>query len=140
MSRKRTRFDKAVETRRIYRFEGWHFYGSSYSKQRKMKYLKSEMIYIWRKMKFEAEMPRLRAGKGVLNNGYWYSYYSINDGIVLSRSQRNIVTLVHEIVHHLGHDEHDSKFVKQYFNIFRKCYKFTEADLQFLAWLYKLPY
>ena len=116
----RTRFDKALETRRIYRFEGDYFRRSNYSKLRKIKYLRSEAIYIWRVMKFKTELPNIKTGRGVINNGYWYSYYSIDDGIVLSRSQRNIVTLVHEIVHHLGHDEHDSKFVKQYFEIFKK--------------------
>ena len=135
---KKTRFDKALETRRLYRFEGTWFRRSPYSKSRKMSYLKSEARYIWRTMKFEADMPKIKAGKGVLHNGYWYSYYSINDGIVLSRSQRNIITLIHEIVHHLGHDEHDHKFVDQYFKILKKCYGFNDNHIDFLRFYYKL--
>lgn len=139
MPMKKSRFHKAIETRRIYKFEGECFHGSYYSKQRRIKYLRSEAIYIWRKMKFKEEMPKLTAGKGVLNNGFWYSYYSIDDGIVLSRSQRNIITLVHEIVHHLGYDEHDHKFLKQYFNILKRCYKFTDGQITMMRYIWKLP-
>ena len=139
MSVKKTRFDKAIETRRLYKFEGDWFKRTFFSKSRKIEYLRSEAIYIWRKMKFTKPMPNIKAGKGTWFGGYWYSYYSVSEGIVLSRSQRNIVTLVHEIVHHLGHNEHDRNFVRQYFKIFKKCYGFNDNQIEFLRYVYKLP-
>ena len=135
----RTRFDKALETRRIYRFEGDYFRRSNYSKLRKIKYLRSEAIYIWRVMKFKTELPNIKTGRGVINNGYWYSYYQEDEGIVLSRSQRNIITLVHELVHALGYDDHDKAFVNQYFQILKKVYGFKSDRLEMIRYVYKLP-
>lgn len=90
-------------------------------------------------MNFNKPIPMIKAGKGTWFGGYWYSYYSVDEGIVLSRSQRNIITLIHEIVHHLGYDEHDSKFVKQYFKIFKTCYGFSDDQIEFFRYVYKLP-
>ena len=135
----RTRFDRALETRRIYRFEGDYFRRSLFSKSLKMQYLRSEAIYIWRRMKFNKEMPNIKAGKGVINNGYWYSYYQEDVGIVLSRSQRNIITLVHELVHALGYGEHDHRFTKQYFKVLEKCYGLKPDLTDWIRYYYKLP-
>lgn len=135
----RTRFDKGLETRRIYKFEGDYFRRSVFSKGREISYLRSEANYIWRKMKFKRTIPNIKTGKGVINNGYWYSYYQEDEGIVLSRSQRNIITLVHELVHALGYGEHDYKFTKQYFKILKKCYGFKEDQIDWLRYYYKLP-
>lgn len=65
--------------------------------------------------------PKIVAGRGAKYNGRLLSYCEQEPfqapTIVLSRNQRKVTVLIHEITHGLGYWTHDEKFVKRYFEI-----------------------
>jgi len=129
MPRQKSSYDHGIETKRVYRFEYGYFRYHYFSKPRSMKYLKNEAKYLWNVLKIKKPMPNIKAGRGTAFGGKLYSYYSEKEGIVMSRNQRDIVTLIHELAHAIGHDHHDHQFVDQIF----KMYKLYDIDTKALA-------
>jgi hypothetical protein len=62
------------------------------------------------------KLPQIVAGRGDRYNGRFYSYFD-GDRIVLARNERKTFVLIHELVHAMGSDYHDDKFVDKYFEM-----------------------
>lgn len=102
------RHRRMIDTRRVYRLESEMYYDRRFShitKQRSLQYLTSLAKKIWKKEGYKHQMPVIRFGKGFQN-------YSWCDGetIELVRTQRDELTLIHELVHAIGYDDHDKNF------------------------------
>lgn len=117
-----------VNTRRLYKFEGEFFELSPY-RYMHVQLNKQTLINIAKVIWYGETgsllyMPEVRFGKGLYHGtarGVKY-YYSWCDGqtIELAPTQRDIVTLIHEFVHALGYDYHDSRFVGRYVDMLVK--------------------
>ena len=127
-----------IYTRRLYAFEGEFFRQAKYnaiSKQRTINTLKTLGQKIW---DIEAKhsgkpIPVIRFGKGVYHTQarLQNAYYSWCDGVTieLAPTQRDIVTLIHELVHGLGYQYHDSRFVGKYIKLLVKYAKLNKQDI-----------
>ncbi len=49
-------------------------------------------------------------------NGRLYSYFD-GSRIVLARNERKVFVVIHELVHAMGKDYHDEKFIDRYFDL-----------------------
>lgn len=114
---------KSTNTRRLYRFEAEWFYGQPLLP---MKDLQKVAQKIWKEAGRSGHylfdkvmpMPAVIAGKGTRYNGRYYSYYDPDSNkIVLARNERKMFVLIHEMVHALGFNDHDEKFVDKYFDL-----------------------
>ena len=99
---------RMVDTRRVYQLETDMYYDRRFAyitKQRSLDYLVRYAKKIWKAEKIRKEMPLIRFGKGLQK-------YSWCDGEILelAPTQRDILTLVHELVHAIGYDDHDKNF------------------------------
>jgi hypothetical protein len=102
----------SVDTRRLYAFEARFFRATPQSHTRPMAELRRLAGRVWSGLGRKG-CPRVVAGPGVRYLGARYSY--CRDGYIqLARNQRNVLTLLHELTHALGHDYHDAAFVKTY--------------------------
>lgn len=102
------RYKQMIDTRRVYRLETDMYYDRRFvyiTKQRSLDYLVRYAKKIWKAEKIKKEMPLIRFGKGLQR-------YSWCDGEILelAPTQRDILTLVHELVHAIGYDDHDKNF------------------------------
>lgn len=100
-----------VETKRVYKLEETLYKNNQFkqiTKQRPLNYLIKFAQNLWREEQYNHQFPDIRFGKGI-------QQYSWTDGITieLSKSQRDILTLIHEIVHTLGFDYHNDKFLNK---------------------------
>jgi hypothetical protein len=101
-------YKQMVDTRRVYQLETDMYYDRRFefiTRQRSLDYLKRYARKIWTGEKYKKELPLIRFGKGMQK-------YSWCDGEILelAPTQRDILTLVHELVHAIGYDDHDKKF------------------------------
>lgn len=111
-----SRAKRTTDTRRLYKFEKEWFRGEA---DVSMKTLQDLAKAIWKEelpWNSNKPIPKVVAGKGTKYNGRYYSYYD-GERIVIARSERKKFVLVHEMVHALGHDDHDEDFVEQYFDL-----------------------
>lgn len=106
---------RRVDTRRLYRFEEEELRGRPILPIANLRALARR---IWKKFG-KKKLPPVVAGRGDFYNGRLYSYYD-GDRIVLARNERRKFVLIHEIVHALGHDNHDRRFVEQYCSLLRR--------------------
>ena len=102
------RYRQMIDTRRVYQLETDMYYDRRFAyitKQRSLDYLIKYAKKIWKAEKIKKQMPVIRFGKGLQR-------YSWCDGEILelAPTQRDILTLVHELVHAIGYDNHDKKF------------------------------
>ena len=104
-------YKQMIDTRRVYKLETDMYFDKRFkfiTKQRSLDYLRRYARKIWAAEKYKREMPYIRFGKGLQN----YSWCD-GDVIELAPHQRDILTLVHEIVHAIGYDDHDSNFARK---------------------------
>jgi hypothetical protein len=122
------KYREMVNTRRLYKFEGEFF------KQLPYRYMHTQLnkgtLVTIGKVIWHAEtgslqgIPNIRFGKG-LHHGtargdkYYYSWCD-RQTIELAPTQRDLMTLIHELVHALGYDYHDAKFVGRYITMLIK--------------------
>lgn len=101
---------KARDTRRVYAWEMQAFRGAPRTSITMLRRLAQR---VWRELKVTRPLPEIVAGRGTPYHGRLYSYY---DGtrIVLARNERQVFVLLHELTHALGHEDHDSRFRRQY--------------------------
>jgi hypothetical protein len=102
------RHKRMVDTRRVYALETDMYYDDRFefiTRQRSLDYLKRYARRIWKGEKYKKPLPLIRFGKG-------YQRYSWCDGdtLELVKTQQDILTLVHELVHAIGYDDHDKNF------------------------------
>lgn len=102
------RYKQMIDTRRVYQLETDMYYDRRFTyitKQRSLGYLVKYAKKIWKAEKIKKQIPLIRFGKGLQK-------YSWCDGEILelAPTQRDILTLVHELVHAIGYDDHDKKF------------------------------
>jgi hypothetical protein len=101
-------YKQMVDTRRVYALETDMYYDRRFeyiTRQRSLDYLKRYAQKIWKGEKYKKPLPLIRFGKGLQK-------YSWCDGEILelAPTQRDILTLVHELVHAIGYDDHDKNF------------------------------
>lgn len=107
-----------VETKRVYKLEETLYTNTQFNKitkQRPITYLIKFAQNLWNKEHYNHQLPVIRFGKGI-------QQYSWTDGkiIELSKSQRDILTLIHEIVHTLGFDYHNHRFLNKELELIEK--------------------
>lgn len=106
---KNTLAKRRSDTRKLYRFEEKILRGQPVLPIGQLRKIGTR---IWAKHG-KGAAPEIVAGRGDFYNGRLYSYYD-GDKIVLARNERRKFVLVHEMVHALGHDHHDERFVRKY--------------------------
>lgn len=121
--------NEAVKTRNLYRFEDIYFKSTPVTKLRSMAELRSMAKRLMK------NPPKIIASKGIKYNGRYLSY-QLEDEIHLVRNQREYLTLVHELVHAMGYDYHDRKFVDCYFDILESEFGLHRGELELAAGLY----
>ena len=121
-------YREMVHTRRLYKFEGEFFELPSYrymNVQLNITTVRNIAKVIWSTENNTPYMiPDIRFGKGLYHGTakgkkYYYSWCN-GQTIELAPTQRDILTLIHEIVHALGYDYHDSRFVGKYIELLHK--------------------
>ena len=123
-----------VKTRHLYGFEEVYFKGTRFSKSLSMNKLRKLTKKIWNTFGHNKKMPELVADSGVFYGGRFISYFETN--IHLARNQRNVITLVHEITHALGFNDHDKRFVDMEFNILEQIFGAHRGELELTAELF----
>jgi hypothetical protein len=101
-------YKKMVDTRRVYALETDMYCDPRFehiTRQRSLGYLVRYAQKIWTGEKYKKPLPLIRFGKGVQK----YSWCD-GDTIELAPTQRDILTLVHELVHAIGYNDHDKNF------------------------------
>ena len=123
-----------IQTRNLYRFEDVYFLRTNIVVQRSIKDLQKKMKRIWKEYK-NSDLPILFKSEGVLYCGKWLSY-NLENEIHLAPGQRDYLTLVHEICHAMGHDNHDKKFVDLEFDILEEFFNIDRGELELAAGLF----
>lgn len=121
------RYRRMVDTRRLYKLEDDMYYDRRYrvlTKQRPYAFLLNLAKTIWKKEKVRNVMPELRFGAGTPHGGSLYSWCD-GETIELAKSQRDVITLIHELVHGMGFDYHDKGFVRREMELLKK---YTDID------------
>lgn len=130
-------YREMINTRRLYKFEGEFFVRPEYkllTKQKSINVLRGLGQLIWlHESNGKYIVPEIRFGKGIYHTqarGKNF-YYSWCDGqtIELAPTQRDILTLIHEMVHALGYDYHDSRFVGKYIYLLQKYAGIKKKDI-----------
>lgn len=121
------KYREMVNTRRLYKFEG-DFFHRSHLRYMTTQLTKQTLVnigkIIWNDQDNRFLIPEIRFGKGLYHGTakgqkYYYSWCD-RQTIELAPTQRDILTLIHEMVHALGCDYHDSKFVGKYIELLTK--------------------
>jgi hypothetical protein len=121
-------YREMVNTRRLYKFEGDFFYLPAYrylTIQINVTTIRNIAKLIWyNESDGRYLIPEVRFGKGLYHNTtrgqkYYYSWCD-RQTIELAPTQRDLMTLIHEMVHALGYDYHDSRFVGKYIELLHK--------------------
>ena len=126
--------DIVIQTRNLYRFEETYFLRSNIVVQRSIRVLQKKMESIWKEYK-DSDPPILFESKGTPHCGKWTSY-SMGNEIHLAPGQRDYLTLVHEMCHAMGHDNHDKKFVDLEFDILEEFFNINRGELELAAGLF----
>ena len=127
---------RAAETRWLYRIEREFLQTTNEyaSKQRDLPFLERLAHRVWNaEAPAGRKFPSIEFGKGVSYGGSWLSYCLGYTQIVLSKGQRDVLVLLHELTHALGPGVHGPRFVKLYFYLLRKYARFNHDFLQGVA-------
>jgi hypothetical protein len=115
-------YRRMVDTRRLYKLEQNLYEDKRYlhiTKQRSYNYIIKMARDIWRNERIKSEMPTIRFGKGI-SHGKWRYSWCDGETIELATDQQDIITLIHELVHGMGYDDHDNEFVKKEVRLLKK--------------------
>ena len=127
-SRMDKQYREMVNTRRLYKFEGEFFNLLPYrymTVQMNLTTLRNIANILWNGENTTwFSIPEVRFGKGLYHGTargkkYYYSWCD-RQTIELAPTQRDILTLIHEMVHALGYDYHDTRFVGKYVEMLTK--------------------
>ena len=130
--RKRVAAKRAVETRRLYRFENVERHYSAYS-------LRRYSLRFFRRLA-DRLCPGVRVdfGPGTPHAGARVSFCDWDDDrrVELAPGQRTLVVFLHEITHALGFGTHGRRFVRKYFELLVQYGKCKEGELKLAAGLF----
>jgi hypothetical protein len=130
-------YREMINTRRLYKFEGEFFYQPQYkpfTKQLPISTLRTLGQTIWdNESNGKYLIPEIRFGKGIYHTqargkNFYYSWCD-RQTIELAPTQRDMITLIHEMVHALGYDYHDSRFVGKYIYLLKKYAGISKKEL-----------
>lgn len=130
-----------VETRRLYRFENQFSRKLPYECRRDRPITELRLIAqtVWRKWgRKGAKCPEIKCHHGYRMTGGWYSYALGYSEIYLSRSQRNVMVLLHELTHTMGHGTHGKGFVEKYIRLLVEYGWCDEGELRMGLALYNI--
>jgi len=120
--RRRDPIVRMLETRRLYKMEET-LYGhrpfNAITRQLTIRTLKHLAKQIWMEERPSYKMPTIRFGKGTMHVGRYYSWCD-GDTIELAPTQQDKLTLIHELVHAMGYDDHDERFARRYKQLLKK--------------------
>jgi hypothetical protein len=124
-------YKQMVNTRTLYKFEDAFFSKKEYRhllKKLTRKKLIAIAEYVWAKEHMNSPLPEIRFGKGIYHCG---TYVSWCDGVTIELvpQQREIATLLHELVHAVGHQLHNAKFVDTYVKFLTKYTDIPKTEL-----------
>ncbi len=125
------RYRRMIDTRRLYRLEQELYYSKAFSsitKQQPLRHLTALAEFIWKKEKMKHRIPTIRFGKGTPHNSIPFSWCD-GETIELAKTQRDELTLIHEIVHAMGYDDHDKNFVTKELTLLEKYTTIKQEDL-----------
>jgi hypothetical protein len=113
---------QAIATRHVYRYEDEFLYTfKRLSTQRSFKTIKKTAEKIWEKYhQGTRTLPTIEFGTGDRSLGRPLSFTLDRRYIELAPKQRDLLTLIHELVHALGADYHDMQFVNLYYKILKE--------------------
>lgn len=133
---------RAVETRRLYRFEDLAQTFPRYAlREYSLAFFRRLARKIWDAHgPWNKSLPQIDFGAGTPFGKQRVSYCDYDDGrrIELAPGQRNLVVFIHEITHALGFGTHGKGFVRRYFKLLAKYAKCDEDALLFEAAQFKL--
>ncbi len=105
-----------IETKRLYRFEEQAKCLAPVRKQRTLHQLQAWLNYVWKNSGYDyaGNIPKLKFGKGLKGKTGYMSFYQA-DGprsyIELAPGQHDRLTLLHELLHHIGYPFHNEEFL-----------------------------
>jgi hypothetical protein len=124
-------YKQMVNTRTLYKFEDEFFRKKEYKHLLK-KLTLTELIdiaeHVWATERMTRPLPEIRFGKGIYHCGTYVSWCD-GDTIELVPQQREIATLLHELVHAVGHPLHNAKFVDTYVKFLTKYTDIPKKEL-----------
>ena len=126
--------NNCVKTRNLYNFEEIYFRKTRLSKNLSMGSLRKYAKRVWNVFGKNKQFPKIISSRGDLYCGRYMSYYFKND-ICLARNQRDIITLVHELTHALGFDNHGKLFVDMEFKILEEIFNMNRGEIELAAGL-----
>ena len=125
---------KSSDTRWLYRVEDELFKHNGYANAiRPMAFLRRVAKRIWRAVASGRPLPRIVAGRGTWSYDRLASYCEGRSRIVLARDHRNVLVLLHELVHALGPCLHGPKFIRVYFPLLQRYAGYSRWFLQAVA-------
>lgn len=127
------RYKDGIDTRRLYKFEDEYLSTLNLTQIRSIDELRQFANRVM------PNPPKIVAHKGTYYNGRYLSY-QCDDGIFLARNQRELLTLVHELVHAMGYDYHDKKFVRVYLRRLCKLFDLNKQEIYRAARNYKVAF
>jgi hypothetical protein len=129
------RIRRAAQTRWLYRVETRAFgYNSYANRDRGIEELRKLAARVWQREAPKGRaFPSIKAGDGVMHGEHLTSYCAGFTEIVLCRTHRNILVLLHELTHALGPCQHGEAFVKLYFGLLNRWARFNMHFLQGVA-------
>jgi len=124
---------QAVNTRNLYDFEDGFFNHKDYRyllKQQSKKVLLELAHTVWSNEHINIPLPEIRFGKGIRHNNGEYVSWCNGPVIELAQGQRDVITLLHELAHAVGHYLHNHKFVGTYIKYLTT---YTDIDITILV-------
>jgi len=105
-----------VNTRKLYALEEWMYHNRTFkplTRQRPIGTLIELAELIWREEKIEKPLPCISFGPGISHGNELYSWCDGTE-IELAKGQRDVLVMIHELVHAMGYPYHDKKFLAEY--------------------------
>jgi hypothetical protein len=119
----------------LYRLEDTTLrYNSFATEDRSMAFLRAIVDQVWdAEAPVGRRKPTITADDGAFWQGRAWSYCEGFTKIILARSQRNVLVLLHELTHALGPCVHGKKFVRLYFRLLKKYAGYSRWFLETIA-------
>lgn len=91
------------------------------TKPRTIHFLRRLMTEVWaHESPAGKSIPALAFGEGMWYRDGFVSYCQGHSKIELACDQRNVLILIHEVTHALGHRWHNDGFIRRYLGLLRK--------------------